>query len=162
MSNDLYAFKREWFLLDFYFHFYIFRVTSSATTVNEDEGLGKSFTAGTSQSGSSSMGAVNSTTTTLGCLSMMNSFMGSQNENSNSPGGGGTVASLPMAALMSAKAMGGVGAVGITDPEVDASMKTSFERPETTGAHFSRANNLDQEYSAMVASVYEKEKELLK
>ncbi|KAH8350636.1 hypothetical protein KR067_013125 [Drosophila pandora] len=136
-------------------------VTSSATTVNEDEGLGKSFTAGTSQSGSSSMGAVNSTTTTLGCLSMMNSFMGSQNENSNSPGGGGTVASLPMAALMSAKAMGGGGAVGITDPEVDASMKTSFERPETTGAHFSRANNLDQEYSAMVASVYEKEKELL-
>ncbi|KAH8273623.1 hypothetical protein KR018_004675 [Drosophila ironensis] len=124
------------------------------TTTAEDEGFGKSHTTGTSQAGSSLMGTVNSTTT-AGCLSMMNSFMGAHNENSSSSGCGGTVSSLPISALMSAKAVGGA------DADMDASMKSSFERLEVAGGHFSRANNLDQEYSAMVASVYEKEKELL-
>jgi len=95
---------------------------------------------------------------------MLNTFMGSQNENSSSSGCGGTVSSLSMVALMSTgmAAAGGLGGSSALDMEVDveASMKSSFERLEVNGSHFSRANNLDQEYSAMVASVYEKEKEL--
>lgn len=140
---------------------------SSSATV-DDEGLGKSICTATSQAGSTSMSAVNPTTT-MGRLGMMNSFMGTLNENSSSSGCGGTVSSLSLVALMSTgtAALGGTAAGSFSrstglDMDVDAAIKSSFERLEVTGQHFSRANNLDQEYSAMVASVYEKEKELIK
>lgn len=132
-------------------------VGSSSTTV-DDEGFGKSISAATSQAASTSMSTVNPTTTLS--LNMLNTFMGSHNENSSSSGCGGTVSSLSMVALMSTGAAGGGGNTSGLEMDVDASMKSSFERLEVNGSHFSRANNLDQEYSAMVASVYEKEKEL--
>ncbi|XP_070140210.1 protein timeless [Drosophila kikkawai] len=132
----------------------------SSTATLEDEGLGKSISAATSQAGSTSMSTVNPTNT-MGRLGMMNSFMGSHNENSSSSGCGGTVSSLSLVALMSTGTVGSGGAGTGLDMDVDAAMKSSFERLEVTGQHFSRANNLDQEYSAMVASVYEKEKELI-
>ncbi|KAI8042287.1 hypothetical protein M5D96_003589 [Drosophila gunungcola] len=142
----------------------------SSSTTMDDEGLGKSISAATSQAASTSMSSVNPTTTLK--ISMLNTFMGSHNENSSSSGCGGTVSSLSMVALMSTGTAGGAGGGGGggggsggggssgLDMDVDASMKSSFERLEVNGSHFSRANNLDQEYSAMVASVYEKEKEL--
>lgn len=136
---------------------FFYSVGSSSTTV-DDEGFGKSISAATSQAASTSMSTVNPTTTLS--LNMLNTFMGSHNENSSSSGCGGTVSSLSMVALMSTGAAGGGGNTSGLEMDVDASMKSSFERLEVNGSHFSRANNLDQEYSAMVASVYEKEKEL--
>ncbi|XP_034097493.1 protein timeless isoform X1 [Drosophila albomicans] len=121
---------------------------SSTTMTADDEGLGKS-NASTSQAPQTSLSATNPTST-LACLTKMSncSFMAPHNENSSSSGCGGTVSSLSMAALMSTIA---------TDSNADAVMKPSFERLEVTGGHFARPNNLDQEYSAMVASVYENE-----
>ncbi|KAH8412080.1 hypothetical protein KR222_008714 [Zaprionus bogoriensis] len=122
---------------------------SSTTMTADDEGLGKS-NASTSTSQAPQSQTANPTSTQA-CINKMSncSFMAPVNENSSSSGCGGTVSSLSMAALMSTSA---------TDANVDAVMKSSFERLEVTGAaHFARANNLDQEYSAMVASVYENE-----
>ncbi|XP_030384634.1 protein timeless isoform X2 [Scaptodrosophila lebanonensis] len=91
-------------------------------------------------------------TTTYG-LTMMSSIMGAHNENSSSSGCGGTVSSLSMAAVMSTS----TGPI-IKQEVEDATMKT-FERLEMSAAsgHFGRPSNLNQEYSAMVASVYENE-----
>lgn len=116
----------------------------------DDEGMGKS-NASTSTSQAAQAQTANPTSTQA-CLNKMSniSFMAPLNENSSSSGCGGTVSSLSVAALMSASA---------ADGNADAVMKSSFERLEVTSgaAHFARPNNLDQEYSAMVASVYENE-----
>ncbi|KAH8412317.1 hypothetical protein KR009_001249 [Drosophila setifemur] len=128
----------------------------SSTIAEEDDGLGKSLSANTSQVGSTSMTPSVNPITNLGCPNTMNSFIAAQNENSSSSGCGGTVSSVSIAALLTTGA-----GIGGNESELDSSIKTSFERLEVTGAQFSRASNLDHEYSAMVASVYQKEKELI-
>lgn len=117
----------------------------------DDEGMGKS-NASTSTSHAAQAQTAHPTSTQA-CLNKLNniSFVAPLNENSSSSGCGGTVSSLSMVALMSTSA---------ADANADAIMKSSFERLEVTSggaAHFARPSNLDQEYSAMVASVYENE-----
>lgn len=70
------------------------------------------------------------------------------NENSSSSGCGATVSSQSAGVMLGNSS---------PDANADAVMKSSFERLEVTGTHFARPNNLDQEYSAMVASVYDNE-----
>lgn len=123
---------------------------SSTTMTADDEGMGKSnASTSTSQAAQSQMA---NPTNTQACLNKLtnSSFLTPLNENSSSSGCGGTVSSLSIGAQMSTSA---------SDANTDAVMKSSFERLEVTSgaAHFARPNNLDQEYSAMVASVYENE-----
>ncbi|XP_068151908.1 protein timeless [Drosophila tropicalis] len=146
---------------------------SSTNMTLVDEGVGRSSTASVSQSMTV---ASTSNSATLGCQAMINPIMGGHNENSSSSGCGGTVSSLSISGLMStsiATTTGGTApvvtataaaATAVTssvskslDVDDDAAMKSSFERLEVNNGHFMRTNNLDQEYSAMVASVYENE-----
>ncbi|ALC38836.1 tim [Drosophila busckii] len=128
---------------------------SSPTVSAEDEGLGKS-NASTSQASQMShsyhLNMPNPAASTLAHLTKLShcAFMSAQllNENSSSSGCGGTVSSTSMQMSTSASASN-------LSPSGDAAIKSSFERLEVTPAHFARPHNLDQEYSAMVASVYE-------
>ncbi|KAL7742106.1 hypothetical protein ACLKA6_018351 [Drosophila palustris] len=122
---------------------------SLTTMTADDEGIGKS-NASTSQAPQTILSSTNPTCTLAGLTKSSNCrFMTPpQNENSSSSGCGGTASSLSMVALMSTSA---------ADPNADAVMKTSFEKLEVTAGHFMRSSNLEQEYSAMVASVCESE-----
>ncbi|EDV99140.1 GH13197 [Drosophila grimshawi] len=119
---------------------------SSTTLTADDEGMGKSNCS--ASQASQTLLCVANPTSTLACLTKMgnSSFSASHNENSNSSGCGGTVSSQSLA--------GALMCTSVADANLDAVMKSSFERLDVTGAHFARASNLDQEYSAMVASVY--------
>ncbi|EDW64700.2 protein timeless isoform X1 [Drosophila virilis] len=84
-------------------------------------------------------------TSTLVCMNKLSncSFAAPPNENSSSSGCGGTASSMSMP--------------NMPDGNSDALMKTSFERLAVTGARYLRPSNTDQDYSALVASVYENE-----
>nr|BAB91179.2 timeless protein [Chymomyza costata] len=100
--------------------------------------------------------------TTLGCQP---SIIGAHNDNSSSSGCGGTDSSQSMAAVVSNTRTTGNNTPRKTAEAIsrktthmyeDAAMK-SFQRLQATNSHFSRANNLEQQYSALVASIYENE-----
>ncbi|XP_034473060.1 protein timeless isoform X2 [Drosophila innubila] len=121
---------------------------STTTMTADDEGIGKSSSS-TSQAPHTTLNSI-IPASTLACLTKMSTsnYISQHNENSSSSGCGGTVSSQSMVPLMSTSA---------ADSNADALMKSSFERLEVTGGHFTRLNNLDQEYSAMVAAVCENE-----
>ncbi|EDW12626.2 protein timeless isoform X1 [Drosophila mojavensis] len=118
--------------------------TGDCAIVGEDEGMGKS-NASTQQAQCTA-----NPSSTLAKLNKLSNctFMLPPNENSSSSGCGATVSSQSAGVMLGNSS---------PDANADAVMKSSFERLEVTGTHFARPNNLDQEYSAMVASVYDNE-----